>query len=89
MCSEHEINENKIAVEGKFKCEIIKEERSVREGVRDLKNSLFFFASSNGMGKKLRKKYLIMPKEKRPFVRGIIKTEKNALLIENVCYEEL
>jgi hypothetical protein len=32
MCSEREINENKIAVEGEFECEIIKEERTVRGG---------------------------------------------------------
>lgn len=33
-CEASEINENKIAVEGEFECEIIKEERIVREGVK-------------------------------------------------------
>lgn len=33
-CEASEINENKIAVDGEFECEIIKEERIVREGVR-------------------------------------------------------
>lgn len=51
-CETSEINENKIAVDGEFECEIIKKKRIIREGVKKActmrkKDSLLYIINYN------------------------------------------